>query len=103
MQLVVDALIDQVGYNLLGLALILKTMKDPLQEEYWKLAREDFNSIVADDASFFQTRRVEAFGQPYPHTLSVAMLMALEGLHDQLETFCIWLHYLEAMVCQNHC
>ncbi len=83
MQLVVDALIDQVGYNLLGLALILKTMKDPLQEEYWELALEDCNSIVADDASFFQTRRVEAFGQPYPYTLSAAMLMALEGLHDK--------------------
>ncbi|CAM6045888.1 unnamed protein product [Sphagnum compactum] len=76
-------LINRVGYNLLGLALILKTMKDPLQEEYWELALEDFNSIVADDASFFHTRRVEAFGQPYPYTLSAAMLMALEGLHDK--------------------
>jgi len=83
MQWSVDTLIERVGYNLLGLALILKTMKDPLQEEYWELALEDFNSIVADDASFFQTRRVEAFGQPYPYTLSAAMLMALEGLHDK--------------------
>jgi hypothetical protein len=58
-------------------------MKDPLQEEYWELALEDFNIIVADDASFFHTRRVEAFGQPYPYTLSAAMLMALEGLHDK--------------------
>jgi len=58
-------------------------MKDPLQEEYWKLALEDFNSIVADDASFFHKKRVEAFGQPYPYTLSAAMLMALEGLHDK--------------------
>jgi hypothetical protein len=55
-------------------------MKDPLQEEYWELALEDFNSI-ADDASIFHTRRVEAFGEPYPNTLSVAMLIALEGLH----------------------
>ncbi|KAH9564886.1 hypothetical protein CY35_04G048400 [Sphagnum magellanicum] len=78
----VDELIDRVGCNLLALALILKTMKDPLQEEYWELALEDFNSI-ADDASFVHTRRVEAFGEPYPHTLSVAMLMALEGLHDK--------------------
>ncbi|KAH9566810.1 hypothetical protein CY35_04G148600 [Sphagnum magellanicum] len=75
-------LIDRVGYNLLALALILKTMKDPLQEEYWELALEDFNSI-ADDASLVHTRPVEAFGEPYPHTLSVAMLMALEGLHDK--------------------
>ncbi len=82
MQLLVDRLIDRVGYNLLGLALILKTMKDPLQEEYWELALEDFNSI-ADDASFVDRRRVEAFGEPYPHTLSVATLMALEGLHDK--------------------
>jgi hypothetical protein len=58
-------------------------MKDPLQEEYWKLALEDFNSIVADDASFFHKKRVEAFGQPYPYTLSAAMLMALQGLHDK--------------------
>jgi hypothetical protein len=82
MQGLVSRLIDRVGYNLLALALILKTMKDPLQEEYWELALEDFNSI-ADDASFVHTRRVEAFGEPYPHTLSVAMLMALEGLHDK--------------------
>jgi len=82
MQTLVYRLIDRVGYNLLGLALILKTMKDPLQEEYWQLALEDFNSI-ADDASFLHTRRVEAFGELYPHTLSVAMLMALEGLHDK--------------------
>ncbi|KAH8965933.1 hypothetical protein BDL97_04G142000 [Sphagnum fallax] len=79
----VDTLIRRVGYNLLGLALILKTMKDPLQEEYWKLALEDFNSIVADDKSFLHKKRVEAFGQPYPYTLSVAMLLALEGLHDK--------------------
>jgi hypothetical protein len=79
----VDELIDRVGYNLLGLALILKTMKDPLQEEYWELALEDFNSIVADDASFFHKKRVEAFGEPYPHSLSAVMLMALEGLHDK--------------------
>ncbi len=84
MQWLVRRLIDRVGYNLLGLVLILKTMKDPLQEEYWELALEDFNSIVADDASFVHTRRVEAFGEPYPHTLSVAMLMALEGLHDKV-------------------
>jgi hypothetical protein len=58
-------------------------MKDPLQEEYWKLALEDFHSIVADDASFFHKKHVEAFGQPYPYTLSAAMLMALEGLHDK--------------------
>jgi hypothetical protein len=83
MQPLVKTLIKRVGYNLLGLALILKTMKDPLQEEYWKLAIEDFNSIVADDASFFQKKRVEAFGQPYPYTLSAAMLMALEGLHEK--------------------
>ncbi len=82
MQPLVYRLIDRVGYNLLGLALILKTMKDPLQEDYWELALEDFNSI-ADDAAFVHTRRVEAFGEPYPHTLSVAMLMALEGLHDK--------------------
>ncbi|CAK9224425.1 unnamed protein product [Sphagnum troendelagicum] len=79
----VHTLIERVGYNLLGLALILKTMKDPLQEEYWELALEDFNSIVADDESSFQDKRVEAFGQPYPYTLSVAMLMAVEGLHDK--------------------
>ncbi|CAM6023027.1 unnamed protein product [Sphagnum balticum] len=78
----VNTLIKRLGYNLLGLALILKTMKDPLQKEYWELALEDFNSI-ADDASFVHTRRVEAFGEPYAHTLSVAMLMALEGLHDK--------------------
>jgi len=83
MQWLVDALSEQVGYNLLGLALILKTMKDPLQEEYWKLALEDFNRIVADDKSFFQKKRVEAFGQPYPYTLSAVMLMAVEGLHDK--------------------
>ncbi len=83
MQGLVDRLINRVGYNLLGLALILKTMKDPLQEEYWKLALEDFNSIVADDKSFFHKKRVEAFGQPYPYTLSAVMLMALEGLHDK--------------------
>jgi hypothetical protein len=83
MQGLVDKLIDRVGYNLLGLALILKTMKDPLQAEYWELALEDFNSIVADDASFFHKKRVEAFGEPYPHTLSAVMLMALEGLHDK--------------------
>ncbi len=82
MQGLVFTLIDRVGYNLLALALILKTMKDPLQEEYWELALEDFNSI-ADDASFVHTRRVEAFGEPYPHTLSVATLMSLEGLHDK--------------------
>ncbi|CAK9225210.1 unnamed protein product [Sphagnum troendelagicum] len=79
----VNTLIKRVGYNPLGLALILKTMKDPLQEEYWNLAIEDFNSIVADDASFFQKKRVEAFGQPYPYTLSAAMLMVLEGLHEK--------------------
>ncbi|CAM6045891.1 unnamed protein product [Sphagnum compactum] len=79
----VDGLIHRVGYNLLGLAFILKTMKDPLQEEYWERALEDFNSIVDDDASFLKKKRVEAFGQPYPYTLSVAMLMALEGLHDK--------------------
>jgi hypothetical protein len=83
MQRLVDRLIHRVGYNLLVLALILKTMKDPLQEEYWELALEDFNSIVADDESSFQDKRVEAFGQPYPSTLSVAMLMAVEGLHDK--------------------
>ncbi len=82
LQKLVDTLIDRVGSNLLCLALILKTMKDPLQKEYWELALEDFNTI-ADDASFVHTRRVEAFGEPYPHTLSVAMLMALEGLHDK--------------------
>jgi hypothetical protein len=82
MQPLVSRLIDRVGYNLLSLALILKTMKDPLQQEYWELALEDFNTI-ADDASIFHTRRVEAFGEPYPNTLSVAMLMALEGLHDK--------------------
>jgi hypothetical protein len=64
----VNAVIRQVGYNLLGLALILKTMKDPVQEEYWKLALEDFNSIIADDASFFHKKHVEAFGEPYPYT-----------------------------------
>jgi len=58
-------------------------MKDPLQEEYWELALEDFNSIVPDDGSFFHKKRVEAFGEPYPHTLSAVMLMALEGLHDK--------------------
>jgi hypothetical protein len=58
-------------------------MKDPLQKEYWKLALEDFNSIIADDASFFHKKHVEAFGEPYPYTLSAAMLMALEGLHDK--------------------
>jgi hypothetical protein len=83
MQWFVDTLIKEVGYNLLGLALILKTMRDPLQEEYLELVLEDFNSIVADETSFFHRRRVEAFGEPYPHTLSVAMLMALEGLHDK--------------------
>ncbi len=83
MQWLVDRLIDEVGYNLLGLALILKTMKDPLQEENWERALHDFNSIVADDESSFQDKRVEAFGQPYPYTLSVAMLMAVEGLHDK--------------------
>ncbi len=83
MQGLVNAVIRQVGYNLLGLALILKTMKDPVQEEYWKLALEDFNSIIADDASFFHKKHVEAFGEPYPYTLSAAMLMALEGLHDK--------------------
>jgi hypothetical protein len=83
MQWLVDTLINRVGYNLLGLALILKTMKDPLQKEYWKLALEDFNSIVSDDTSFFQGKRVEAFGEPYPYTLSVAMLMALQVLHHK--------------------
>jgi len=83
MQRLVNKLIDRVGYNLLGLALILKTMKDPLQEEYWELALEDFNSIVTDDESSFQDKRVEAFGEPYPHTLSAAMLMAVEGLHNK--------------------
>jgi hypothetical protein len=83
MQGLVLRLIYKVGRNLLGLALILKTMKDPLQEEYWKLALEDFNSIVADDASFFHKKHVEAFGEPYPYTLSAGMLMALEGLHDK--------------------
>ncbi len=83
MQPLVKTLIKRVGYNLLGLALILKTMKDPLQEEYWEFALEDFNSIVDGEASFFPQKRVEAFGQPYPYTLSVAMLMALEDLHDK--------------------
>jgi hypothetical protein len=83
MQWSVDTIIKQVGYNLLGLALILNTMKDPLQEEYWQLALEDFNSIVADDASFFHEKHVQAFGQPYPYTLAATMLMALEGLHDK--------------------
>jgi hypothetical protein len=85
MQFLVHTLIDQVGYNLLGLALILKTMKDPLKRDYWELAIEDFNSIVADDESFFHDKRVEAFGQPYPYTLSTAMLMALEGLRDKAQ------------------
>jgi hypothetical protein len=82
MQPFVDTLIDQVGYNLLGLALILKTMKDPLQEEYWKLALDDFKITVDDDASFIHNKPVEAFGELYPSTLAVVMLMALEGLHD---------------------
>ncbi|CAM6045890.1 unnamed protein product, partial [Sphagnum compactum] len=81
--LLVPKLIHQVGYNLLGLALILKTMKDPLQEEYWELALQDFDRVVADDASFLHKKHVEAFGQPYPYTLPTAMLMALEGLHDK--------------------
>jgi len=62
----------QVGHNILGLALILKTMRDPLNELYWHLALDDFEH--------FDTKHVEAYGQPYPDTLSVAMSIALKRL-----------------------
>jgi hypothetical protein len=55
-------------------------MTDPLQEDYWRLALADLTSI---DAPLIQKKRVQAFCQPYPYTLSVAMLLALEGYDNK--------------------
>jgi hypothetical protein len=79
-QWLADEIISKVGRNPLGLALIMKEMANPLDEEYWRLALQDLISI---DETWIPRRPVQAFGQPYPYTFSVAMLLALQGYDNK--------------------